>query len=64
MNIKEQRAGSVRIIGDVALAMGQVPDDPRIDRAEQQFTLIGGLARSLDVVKNPFDLRTGKIRID
>ena len=45
------------------LPAGQIPDQPCIDTAEQQFTVPGTLATAFDVVENPFHLGRRKIGI-
>ena len=46
------------------LAAGEIPDEPAIDCAEGQFTLIGACACTFHVLKNPCNLCAGEIRIN
>ncbi len=46
------------------LTIGQFPNEPSIDSAEQQVAVIGFFSSSLYVVQYPFYFRTGEIRID
>ena len=39
VDVEDQRAAGVAVIGDVPLAAGQPPDQERVDRAEQDFAL-------------------------
>ena len=41
----------------------EVPDQPRVHRACQEFTLFGALASAFDVVQDPRPLRRRRIRI-
>ena len=42
-------------------AAGQVPDDPGVDVAEEDFALLGFGADARDIVQDPLDLRAGEI---
>ena len=44
------------------LAARQLPDEPRLDRAEQQLAALGTLARAGDVFEQPVDLRARRNR--
>ena len=46
------------------LAAREVPDQPGIDRAEQQFAVPGPLTGTGHVIENPFELGRRKIGID
>ena len=37
-------------------AVGELPDEPCVNRAEQQLSPLGFFARTGDIVQNPFDL--------
>ena len=63
VDIIEHRAAGVGLVGDVDVAVGQLPDEPGVDRAEEQLAFLRPLARAGHVVEQPLDLRTGKIRI-
>ena len=45
------------------LSAGELPDEPRFDRAEQQLPTFGAVARVRHVVKQPLELRSGEIRV-
>ena len=46
------------------LAARQLPDEPRLDRAEQQLAALRTLTRAGDVFEQPVDLRAGEIGVD
>ena len=62
LDVVEHRAAGVGRIGDVDLAAGQFPDQPRIDRAEGELARLGVGPRALDVVENPPQLCCRKNR--
>ena len=64
VDIIEHRARGVRIVGDVDAALGQLPDEPGIDRAEQQLAALCFFARAVHIVQQPFDLRPRKIGVE
>ena len=64
VDIKQHRAGRIRIVGGVDLAAGEFPDQISIDGAEKQFPFFGALFRSLDILQNPMQFGGGKIGID
>ena len=45
-------------------AARQLPDEPCVDRAEQQFAALRPLPCARNVFKDPAQLRAGKIRVD
>ena len=45
-------------------AVGQLPDQPRIDVAEQQLAIPRLAPRVRNILQNPANLAPGKIRID
>ena len=63
-DVVEQRARSIGHIGHVAMAAGQVPDEPAVDGAEGQLAALGAVARALHVIEDPLDLGGGKIGIE
>ena len=63
MDIEKHRAGSIRIIRHVAFSAAQLPHEPRVDRTCQEFTVLCTFTHAFDVIQNPFDFRTGKIRV-
>ena len=46
------------------LPTGQLPEQPRLDRAEQQLAALGARPRAGDLLEQPAQLRRGKISID
>src|SRR4051812_44868366 len=44
------------------MAAGQLPDQPAVDRAEDDFTVLRALAQSGCRVQQPGDLRAGEVR--
>ena len=46
-DVVEHGAAGVGAVGDVALAAGQVPDQPGVDGAEGELALLGLRARAL-----------------
>ena len=58
--VHQQRPAGVGHVGDVAAA--QVPDQPRVDRAEQNLAGLGALAQSRDPIEQPADLRAREVR--
>src|SRR5690606_8650723 len=64
VNVVEQGARGVGVVGDVGLALGHLPDQPAVDGAEQQLAAPCTLAAALDVIENPLDLGAGEIGVD
>ncbi|KAG0922492.1 hypothetical protein G6F32_014644 [Rhizopus arrhizus] len=64
VDVEQQRARGVAVIGHVRLATAEVPHQPAVDGAEQQFAALGPLLRALHVVEDPAHFGCGKIRID
>src|SRR5690606_12629568 len=64
MDVVEQGARGVGVVGDVGLALGHLPHQPAIDCAEQQLTAPRTLTAALDVIENPLELGPGEIGID
>ena len=65
--VAEERArgvGRIRHVRAAARPAGQVPDDPGVDRAEQQTSRGGELAHLADVVEEPPDLRRREVGRD
>ncbi len=62
-DVIEHGAGSIGIICYMDRPAGQLPDQPAIHRPEQNLPPACALPRPLDMVKNPFDLGSGKIGI-
>ena len=52
------------MIGDVAFAAGQIPDQPAIDGAEGELAGFGAWPRTLHIVENPGDFGAGEVGVD
>ena len=63
-DIEQHRAGGVRVVRHMRLAVAQLPDQIGIDRSEEQFAVFRAFPRIGDVVQQPFDFRAGEIRVD
>ena len=64
LEVHEHRAAGVRHVGDVQPAVGatgEVPDQPGVHVAEGQVTRLGPIARAVDVVEDPADLRPREV---
>jgi hypothetical protein len=65
VEIQQHRARGVRRVGDVHAAVrpaGQVPHQPRVDRAHRQLAALGPRASAVHVVQQPARLRAGEVR--
>ena len=63
MNIEEQGARGVGVVGDVNLAAGEFPDQPAINGAEQQLAFACALSAAFDVIENPLELGAGEVGV-
>ncbi len=63
-NVEHQRARGVRRVRHVPLAARQAPDEPAVDRAEDEVAGLGPRPRALDLVEHPGDLGAGEIAVD
>ncbi|MNM67892.1 hypothetical protein D3C81_794360 [compost metagenome] len=45
------------------LAVGELPDQPGVDSAEQQFAALGAFAAAFDMVEDPLQLGAGEVRV-
>src|SRR3954469_10858228 len=64
LEVHQHRAAGVRDVGDVQPAVGatgEVPDEPGVHVAEGQVTRLGPIARAIDVVEDPADLRPREV---
>jgi hypothetical protein len=64
VEVHEHGARSIGDVGDVHAAVDaarHVPQHPGVGVAEQQVATLGGLARAVDVVEDPLDLRAGEV---
>src|SRR5947209_8618777 len=64
MDIVEHGAGSITDVGGVEFALGQLPDEPCVDRAERQLAGVGESAGTGYVVEDPRDFCSGEVCID
>ncbi len=64
MDIEQQRARRIGVVGDVGLSLGHLPDQPAVDGAEQQLATASAFAAAFDVIENPLDLGAGEVGVD
>ena len=64
MDVKQHRAGSVGVVGDVNPAACHVPNQPGVHRAEQKLPALGPFTGALHMVQNPFDFGAAEIGVD
>jgi len=64
VEIHQHGARRVRGVGDVQGAAGEIPDEPRVDVAEEQIAGAGARLGVGNVVENPADLAGGKVGVD
>jgi hypothetical protein len=64
MDVEEQRARSIGDVGRMDPGPGELPQEPRIDRAEDEPALPRGLARAVDVLEDPVHLRAAEIGVE
>ena len=57
MDIEEQRPGRIACIGRVNAAAGKAPQKKTIHSAERELPIKCASPNTLDIVKNPGDLR-------
>jgi hypothetical protein len=50
-DVVEERTRGVGVVGDVLAAAGELVDQPRVDGAEADLTVLGPIAQALDVVQ-------------
>ena len=63
MNIKQHRPGCICIICHMYFSSGQIPDQPCINRSKQQISGVCFLSCIFDMIEDPCNLGSGKIRI-
>ena len=64
VDVEQHRARRVADIGHVLRAAGQLPDQPRVDRAERELAGFGARPRAGHVVEQPSDLARREIGVD
>ena len=64
VHIEQHGAAGVAHIGDVALPLGELPDQPGINRAKSQLAALGSGARTGHMVQQPLQLGGGEVGID
>ena len=64
LNVHEHGATGVGDVGDVHLAPGEVPHQPRVDRAKEQPALSCGRRHLGPVIQQPAQLQGGEVRRD
>ena len=63
MYVKQHCTAGVSVVGSENFAAGKLPHKVSVNRAEQQIALFRTFARTRYVVKNPFNLSSGEIRV-
>ena len=63
MDVAQERARRVAGVRHVALAAGQLPDQPGVDRAESQLAGLRTLAATVDVIQDPGRLRGREVGV-
>src|SRR6267378_8091044 len=63
VDVVEERARSIRGVGDVRAVAGEMPDEPGIDGAEGELAALGARSRAGNMVQEPGDLGAAEIRI-
>ena len=64
VDVEEHRTRRIRVIRNISFAARQLPDQPGVNRAEEELPLLCTLLCTLDMVEDPADLRRGEVRID
>ena len=64
MDVEHHRPAGVGVVGHVDLAAGQLPDEPRLHRAEQQVTALGTRTHAGHVVQDPLELCGREVGVD
>ena len=62
-DIEQHRPGSIRAVGRMDHPAGHLPDQPGIDRAEEQIAGFRSGARARHMIQDPFDLGARKIGV-
>ena len=64
VDVEEHGTRGVGVVGHVDLAARQLPDEPRLDRAEQQLAALCALTGAGDIFEQPVDLCAGEVGVD
>src|SRR5439155_6159317 len=64
MDVEKQRARRVGDVGYVGAVAGELPGEPRVDRAERELAALGSRACARHLVKQPGDLGAAEIGVD
>ena len=64
VDVEHHRPAGVGVVGHVDLAAGQLPDEPRLHRAEQQVAALGTRAHAGHVVQDPLELCGREVGVD
>src|SRR5215510_8900160 len=64
VNVIEECPGSIRVVGDVGAASGQIPNKPGVDGTEGEFAASRAQPQCRIMVEEPLDLRSGKVSVE
>ena len=64
VDVEHHRPAGVGVVGHVDLAAGQLPDEPRLHRAEQQVAALGTRTHAGHVVQDPLELCGREVGVD
>lgn len=64
VDVEHHGAAGVGIVGDVQFSAGQLPDEPGLHGAEEQFSPLGPFAGAGDMIQYPLELSGRKIGVD
>ncbi len=64
MNVIEHGTAGIGDVGDVHLPLSQLPYQPGIHSAEGDLPLLRLLPKAIDMIQEPLELGSGKVRIN
>ena len=64
VDVEHHRPAGVGVVGHVDFAAGQLPDEPRLHRAEQQVAALGTRTHAGHVVQDPLELCGREVGVD
>ncbi len=64
VDVVHQGAGGIGIVGDMGLAIGEFPDEPGVDGAEEQVALLRLLPGPRHLIQDPLYLGAGEVGVD